>query len=61
MPKPDNVKCVLFLYITGEKVVEGYNILTFTKAEEGKYNAFVHELKGKKDLAHERYVFNNRD
>ncbi len=42
-----------------------YNALTFTEAEEGKYNTLVLKFKefveSKKDFAHERYVFNNRD
>ena len=63
--KPDNVKCTLFLHIAGEKATEAYNALTFTKAEEGRYNVLVRKFKefseDKKDLAHERYIFNNRD
>ena len=55
----------LFPYIAKERAIKAYNALTFTEAEEGKYNALVHKfnefLEGKKDLANERYVFNNRD
>ena len=63
--KLDNVKCALFQHIAGERAIEDYNDLTFTEAEEGKYNALVHKFKefveGKKDLVHKCYVFNNRD
>ena len=47
------------------KAVEVYHALTFTEAEKGNYNALVGKfqklVEGKKELAHECYVFNNRD
>ena len=61
--KSDHVKYVLVLQVVGEKVLEVYNALTFTEAEQRNYNALVHKFKkfveGKEDLAHEFYVFNN--
>ena len=60
--KPE--KSTLFLLISGEKAIEVYHAQTFTEEDEGKYNALVRKFKefveGKKTLAHERYVFNNR-
>ena len=43
--KPDNVKCALFLHIVEEKAIEVHNVLTFTEAKEGKYNALVCKFK----------------
>ena len=59
------VRNITFLHIAGEKAIVVYNALTFTEAEEGKYNTLVLKFKefveGKKDLAQEHYVFNKRD
>ena len=47
-----------------KKAIEVYNAQTLTEAE-GKYNALIRRFKefveSKKDFAHERYVFINRD
>ena len=63
--KPDHVKCLLFLHIAEKKAIEVNNTLTFPQVEKNNCNALVHKFTkfavSKKDLAYERYIFNDRD